>query len=138
MFMTLGRSAPRYERMALLYPRSKALQSQLSEYILVVVRLCHHLLKLSKKSILRQLVSCPNDSEMKSYQSELDRWASSIREEASLLMGEEQSSHFKVLLRFSESESHRQRVKAHVRVLDSCSTYDYQTTWKEFCLVGFV
>jgi len=136
MFMTIGRSAPRYERMALLYPRSKALQSQLSEYFLVVVRLCHHLLKLSKKSILRQLVSCPNDSEMKSYQSELDRWASSIREEASLLMGEEQSSHFKVLLRFSESESHRQRVKAHVRVLDSCSTYDYQTTWKEIRKAG--
>lgn len=65
---------------------------------------------------------------MKNYQSELDRWASSIREEANLLMGEEQSSRFKALLRSSESESHRQRLKAHARVLDSCSIYDYQTT----------
>lgn len=43
-------------------------------------------------------------------------------------MGEEQSSRFKALLRSSESESHRQRLKAHARVLDSCSIYDYQTT----------
>src|SRR3569833_2792520 len=79
-------------------------------------------------SILGLLVSYPIDSEMNNYQSELDRWATLIREEVSLLMGEEQSSRFKVLLRFSETESHRQRIKAHCRVLDSCSTYDYLTT----------
>jgi ankyrin repeat domain-containing protein 50 len=129
--MSAGRSAPRYERMALLYPRSRALQSQLSEYFIVVVRLCHQLLKLSKKSILGQLVSYPGDSELKNYQSEFDRWASSIKEEVGLLMGEEQSSHFKSLLRFSESEVHRKRAKARVHVLSCFSTYDYQKTWKE-------
>ncbi|KAH6874161.1 hypothetical protein B0T10DRAFT_587963, partial [Thelonectria olida] len=125
--------------MALLCPRSKILQSHLSEYFIVVVHLCHKLLKLTKKSILGQLVSFPSDSDMKNYQSELDQWASLIREEVSLLMGqtiEEQSSRFKTLLRFSESELHRKRLKAHVRVLDSCSTYDYQKTWKEIRKAG--
>ncbi|RYP71282.1 hypothetical protein DL769_004719 [Monosporascus sp. CRB-8-3] len=80
-----------------------------------------------------------NDSDMKTYQSELEGWGNSIKEEVSLLMGQnigEQSSRLKALSRFSESESRRQRLKAHVRVLDSCSTYDYQTTWKEIRKVG--
>ncbi|KAH7011275.1 hypothetical protein EDB80DRAFT_711484 [Ilyonectria destructans] len=136
LLMIVGRSAPRYERMALLYPRSKVLQSDLAEYFIVVVRLCHQMLKLTKKSILGQLVSFPSDSDMKNYQSELDRWASSIREEANLLMGEEQSSRFKALSMFSESQSHRRRLKAHARVLDCCSTYDYQTTWKQIRKIG--
>ncbi|KAK3940766.1 hypothetical protein QBC46DRAFT_341278 [Diplogelasinospora grovesii] len=139
LLMIVGRSAPRYERMALLYPRSKDLQSHLSEYFIVVVRLCHQLLKYTKKPTLGRLVSFPSDSDMRNYQSELDRWSSSIREEVNLLMGqniEEQSSRVKTLLRFSESESCRRRVKAHVRVLDSCSIYDYQTTWKEIRKAG--
>lgn len=137
--MIVGRSAPRYETMALLYPRSKILQSHLSEYFIVVVRLCHQLLKFTKKSILGQLVSFLSDSDMKNYQSELDQWASSIREEVSMLMGltiSEQNSHLKALLGFSESELHRQRLQTHTRVLDSCSTYDYQKTWKEIRKAG--
>ncbi|RYP45799.1 hypothetical protein DL768_007918 [Monosporascus sp. mg162] len=138
LLMTVGRSAPRYERMGLLYSRSKILQSYLSEYFIVVVRLCHQMVKLTRKSILKQLVFI-NDTDIKTYQSELGGWGSSIKEEVSLLMGqniEEQSSRLKALSRFSESESHRQRLKAHIRVLDSCSTYDYQTTWKEIRKVG--
>ncbi|RYP73128.1 hypothetical protein DL771_003764 [Monosporascus sp. 5C6A] len=138
LLMIVGRSAPRYERMGLLYPRSKILQSHLSEYFIVVVRLCHQMLKLTKKSILKQLVSI-NDSDMKTYESELDRWGNSIKEEVSLLMGqsiEEQSSRLKALWRSSESESCRQRLKAYVRILDYCSTYDYRMTWKEIRKAG--
>lgn len=98
----------------------------------MIVRLCHQVLKLSKKPILVQLlVLFLSDSEIKNYQSELERWANSIKEEVNLLIGEEQGSGFRKLLVFSESESHRQRLNTHARVLDSCSTYDYQTTWKE-------
>ncbi|RYO84634.1 hypothetical protein DL766_005642 [Monosporascus sp. MC13-8B] len=78
-------------------------------------------------------------SDINAYQSELDRWANLIKEEVSLLMGqniEEQSAYFKAWLKSSKSESNRQRLKAYVRVLDSCSTYDYQTTWKEIRKVG--
>ena len=132
--MIVGRSAPRYENMALLYSRSRALQSHLSEYFIVVVRLCHQLLKFTKKSTLGRLVSFPSDIDMRKYQSELDQWSSAIKEEVTLLMGQgikEQSSSLKALLKFSDLETHRRRVNAHARVLDWCSTYDYQTTWKE-------
>lgn len=63
LLMDVGRSAPRYENMALLYPQSKNLQSQLSEYFIVVVRLFRELLKSTKKSAFERLVSFPSDSD---------------------------------------------------------------------------
>ena len=137
--MVAGLSAPRYQEMALLYPRSKNLQSQLSEYFIVLVRFCHQLLGMSKKSILGQLLSFPNESELRSYQSELDQWANSMREEVNLLTGQniqEQSFSIKSLLRSSEIQAHRQRQKARVRILNTLSAYDHQTTWKEIRKVG--
>ncbi|KAH8891549.1 hypothetical protein GQ53DRAFT_648642, partial [Thozetella sp. PMI_491] len=134
LLMTAGRSAPRYQRMALLYSRSKTLQSYLCEYFIVIVRLCQALLKAVKKSMLGQLLSFPSDSELAAYQSDLERWATSIKEEVTLLMGQdinEQVPRFKSLSKFSEAESHRRMLKARMRVLDSCSTYDQQATWKE-------
>src|SRR5947209_4493874 len=136
--MTVGRSAPRYQMMALLYPRSKNLQSYLSEYFIVVVHLCHQLLKFTQKSILGQLASSLSDSDMKAYQSELEFWANSIKEEVNLLMGQkieeeaQENSRFRALSsKFSESVSYRKKLKTNLRVLHSCSTYDYETTWKQ-------
>ena len=79
LLMTVGRSAPRYQMMALLYPRSKNLQSHLSEYFIVVVRLCHQLLEFTQKSTLGQFASTLSHSDMKTYQSELDLWANTIK-----------------------------------------------------------
>jgi len=39
--MDIGRSIPRYQTIALLYPRLNTLQSHLSEYYIVVVHLCY-------------------------------------------------------------------------------------------------
>ncbi|KAH6669833.1 hypothetical protein B0J14DRAFT_486435 [Halenospora varia] len=104
LFMTIGRSAPRYQIMGLLYPLSKNLQSSLSEYFIVVVRLCHQLLKFTQKSIWEQLVSPLSDSDTNTYQSELDLWANLVKEE--------------------------------LRLLESCSKYDYETTWKQTRRIG--
>ncbi|KAK0656504.1 ankyrin repeat-containing domain protein [Cercophora newfieldiana] len=112
LLMVVGRSAPRYERLALLYSRSRILQSHLSEYFIVVFQLCRHLLKKSRASLLSQLVSSLTDSELKSYESDLSQWASAIKDEASLLTSEnivDQSTRVKSLLKFSDSEIHRQR-----------------------------
>ncbi|KAI3573711.1 hypothetical protein IWW34DRAFT_138598 [Fusarium oxysporum f. sp. albedinis] len=139
LFMTVGRSAPRYQAMALLYPRSKKLQSHLSEYFLIVVRICHDLLKLTRKSMFAQLVSFMTESDMSSYQSDFDLWANAIKEEVNLLMAQqlqEQSRRLELLHRYSESESHRKKLENRLRILDSCSTYDYQTTWKEIRRCG--
>ena len=45
LFMDVGRSAPRYQEIALLYPRSTKLQSYLTEYFIVVVSLYYYLFK---------------------------------------------------------------------------------------------
>jgi ankyrin repeat domain-containing protein 50 len=141
--MTVGRLAPRYQMMALLYPRSKNLQSHLSEYFIVVVRLCHQLLKFTQKSIFGQFASTLSDSDMKIYQSELDLWANTIKEEVNLLMAKkieeeaEENSRFRALSsKFSKSVSLQQKIETNLRLLNICSMYDYETTWKQTRKVG--
>ncbi|OBT95296.2 hypothetical protein VE01_06606 [Pseudogymnoascus verrucosus] len=143
LLMTAGRSAPRYQMMALLYPRSKKMQSYLHEYFIVVVHLCHQSLKFTQKSALAQFASTLSDSDMKTYQSDLDRWANEIKEEATLLTTKmikeeaQDNSKFRAFSsKFSESVSLRQKLKTNVRVLDSCSIYDYETTWKQTRKIG--
>ena len=141
--MAVGRSAPRYQMMALLYPRSKNLQSHLSEYFIVAVRLCHQLLRFTQKSAFGQFASALSDSDMKTYQSELDLWANTIKEEANLQMAKkieeeaQENSRFRTLSsRFFESGSFQQKMKTNLRVLDFCSVYEYETTWKQTRKVG--
>jgi ankyrin repeat protein/Cdc6-like AAA superfamily ATPase len=139
LLMSVGRSAPRYEMLHQLYPRSKALQSHILEYFIVVVRLCHHLLKATKKSTFGQLVAFPSDTDIKPYQSELEDMSALIKEEVTLLMGQEvreQSSRITTLLRSAEADAERKRLDTYFKVLNACSTYDYETTWKETRKLG--
>lgn len=141
--MSAGRSAPRYQNMAILYPQSKSLQSHLSEYFIVVVRLCHQLLKFTQKRAFQQVVSTLNDPDVKSFQSELDLWAQSIRDEISVLVAKkieeeaQESSRFRALSsKFAKSASHQQRLATNLLVLDFCSKYDYETSWKQIRKMG--
>ena len=141
--MSVGRLAPRYQIMALLYPRSKSLQSHVSEYFIVVVRLCHQLLKFTQKSTFWQVASTLSDSDIKTFQSELDLWANSIKEEVSLLMAKkieeeaQENSRFRALSsKLSKSVSLQQGLATNLRVLDLCSKYDYETTWKQIRKFG--
>jgi hypothetical protein len=140
--MAAGRSAPRYQMMALLYPRSDNLQSCLHEYFIVVVRLCHQLLKFTLKSTLGQYVSSLSNLDTM-YQSQLDFWANAIKEEVSLVMAKtteeeaKENSKFRILSsKLSESMSYREKLKTTLRVLNSCSLYDYETTWKQTRRIG--
>ncbi|KAF5851631.1 hypothetical protein GGP41_004435 [Bipolaris sorokiniana] len=81
LFMDVGRSAPRYQAIALLYPRSLELQSQLSEYFIVVVGLCHYLFKFGQKSTIQQFASSLSDAHLKTFQTDLHKWATSIKEQ---------------------------------------------------------
>ena len=47
-----------------------------------------------------------------------------------------QSTGIKALLKLSSSETHRQKLMNRAQVLDSCSTYDYETSWKEIRKAG--
>ena len=86
--MEVGRLAPRHERMALLYPRSKDLQSCMCEYFIVVVNLCHKLLKFTQESSLGQFKASVADGDLKASQTNLELWATRIRDEVQMLMAE--------------------------------------------------
>lgn len=141
--MNVGRSAPRYQAMALLYPRSMNLRSHLFEYFIVVVHLCHQLFKFTQQSTFWQFASALSDADMKKFQSELDLWANSIKEEISLQMAKkieeeaQENSRFRALSsKLSKSASRQQKLATNLRVLDFCSKYDYETTWKQTRKVG--
>ena len=141
--MAIGRSAPRYQMMALLYPQSKDIQSYLSEYFIVVVRLCHQILKFTQKSTFGQFESALSNSDIKTYESELNFWANMIKEEANLLIAkkidEEAQENFRfraLSSKHSASVALRQKKKTTLRVLDLCSMYDYEATWKQTRKVG--
>src|ERR1700761_5883207 len=126
--MAVGRSAPRYQAMALLYPQSKDLQSHLFEYFIEVVGVCHQLLKFTQKSAFGQFATTLSDSDLKTYQSKLDLWANTIKDEMSLLMAkrineEAQENHrFRALSKKSSASiTLQQRLKMKLRLLDLCS-----------------
>jgi ankyrin repeat protein len=129
--------------MALLYPQSKKLQSYLAEYFIAVVGLCHTMFKFTHKSTIGQFASSLSDSELKTYQSDLDLWANSIKEEVSMLVAKkieeeaQENTRFRALLsKGSKSKSLEQKLKTRLRVLDFCSMYDYETPWKQTRKVG--
>lgn len=136
LFMEIGRSAPYREAMALLYPRSTQLQSYLSEYFLVVVSLCHYIFKFEKKSAVQKFTSSLNDGKLKSYRTELDEWAKSINEELHLNEAQESSGFRAVSRKWLKSTAFEQKLTANLRVLNYCSTYNHQTTWKQIRKAG--
>lgn len=131
LFMEIGRAAPRYQAIALLYPRSKKLQSYLSEYFISVVGLCHYLFKFGHKSTVMQFTSSLSDSHLKNFQTELDRWANSIKEEMYLAEFQESSGSRALIIDFFKSSSRRQDHATRMQVLDFCSKYDHETAWKQ-------
>ncbi|KAJ5749070.1 uncharacterized protein N7511_010766 [Penicillium nucicola] len=138
LFMEVGRVAPRYERMALLYPRSMHLQSCMYEYFIVIVNLCHKLLKFTQKSSLGQIKASVVDGDLKTSQTNLELWATRMRDEVQLLMAEEIADEAAKNSKFrefssavSKSDSYKRQLKSHLRMLDFCSTYDHTMAWKQ-------
>ncbi|KAL9074784.1 MAG: hypothetical protein Q9157_004274 [Trypethelium eluteriae] len=137
--MQIGRSAPRYQSMALLYSHSKSLQSSLTEYYIIVVHLCRRLLRLTQNSLLKNFVSTLDDSNLNTFRSQLEQWEKIIKEEVNLLMakdvhGMRQMRSFTA--RNGESNLRRRKLSTKLRVLNSCSMYDHETTWKQIRKLG--
>ncbi|KAK4199138.1 hypothetical protein QBC40DRAFT_349716 [Triangularia verruculosa] len=136
LLMDAGRSAPRYQEMALLYPQSQTLRSNMCEYFTVVVRFCHQFVKFTKQSVFRQMMTFLNDQDIKNYQSELDKWAVSIKEEVSLLKSRSIEKHGYLFQAFMKLDQSHRRETTRIRILEYCSTYDHQTSWKEIRKAG--
>ncbi len=138
LLMVAGRSAPRHQRIAVLYPRSKHLQSYLSEYYIVVVSLCHKLLRFTQKSTVGQLAGALGSLDINTHQAELEQWANAIKEEVSVLMAgkieeeAQENGRFRALTtKVSASTTHLQRLKMNRLVLAFLSTHDFEQTWKQ-------
>ncbi|EAW15613.1 NACHT domain protein [Aspergillus fischeri NRRL 181] len=138
LFMNAGRSAPRYQDMALLYPRSKRLRHALCEYFIVILNICKHAVKFLQKSALSQFSSAISDSCLASFEKDLQQWSVVIVEEVTLLSSQslqeearENSRFRQIMVKFSDSRNRCQQLALRIRLLDACSTYDYQTSWKQ-------
>lgn len=100
---------------------------------------CH---EADRKTAFGQWASTLTAS-LKGYQSDLELWATAIKEEVNLLMVQqlsleaEDNSWFRsqVTKRF-ESQSYARKLRARQRVLDACSTYDYEQDWKRIRKLG--
>lgn len=145
--MDIGRSAPRHQAIAELYPRSTKLQEYLFEYFVVVVGLCHHLCKLGQKSTFGQITSSLNQTALTGFQTDLEIWASSIREEMRLKEAQENSgfreesrSVFKSVTEEQKLAKRRRILAAKAatknKVLDSFSKYDYETAQQQIRKAG--
>ncbi|KAM0224224.1 hypothetical protein ACHAPA_004116 [Fusarium lateritium] len=138
LFMAVGRSAPRYQALAVIYPKSKNLQRYLYEYFIIVTRLCHQSVSWTQKSSLNRLSSTISDPDMKNFQSDLEVWSTSIKEEANLLLNQKvddeatKNSSFRTWIINREGRLHwQEKIKARVAFLNACSKYDYRTPWKQ-------
>ena len=142
LFMEIGRSTPRYQDMALLFPRSKKLQDSFTEYYIVVVLLCHRFMKLSRTSGFKQFFNSYSDT-ITRYEKQLSTLADHIRDEMniqSVVLAQEEtkkSSRFRVLAKVDREaleQMHKEQEK--FRILDACSVYDNQTIWRQTRKLG--
>ncbi|KAK2736994.1 hypothetical protein CKAH01_07681 [Colletotrichum kahawae] len=138
LFMTAGRQAPRYQALAIIYPRSKTLQRYLSEYFIVIVRICQKIKNYAMKSAFSQFKSSLGDADLKEFQGDLEVWGNAIKDEATLLLNQrlqnesQENQRARALVsKWSTSSARQQALERKTRWLDACSTYDFQTAWKQ-------
>ncbi|KAK0656208.1 hypothetical protein B0T16DRAFT_451810 [Cercophora newfieldiana] len=142
-FMEVGRSSPRYQSLALLYPRSTSLRGSLCHYFTVVTKVCHHFVSFSQKSMFGQLASSLDESTLRSAQAELQKLSRCIMEEVDFLSTQtiesearENSSFRNILSAARASEAHRRLLKRRLHLLDGCSKMDFETPCKQARKLG--
>ena len=94
MLMNNGLSSPRIEKYALLYPSSPTLQKELCNYYSVVINLCTRIVVFVRKPIARQIANALRKSfedEFGSFQRELSRLGTAVKEEASIAAKQQQN-----------------------------------------------
>ncbi|KAI0176983.1 hypothetical protein BJ166DRAFT_11800 [Pestalotiopsis sp. NC0098] len=138
LFMTAGKSAPRYQQLALLYAKSRLIRDYLAEYMIIIVQMCHYFHDFSRKSTIGQITSSLSDAKIRNAEEELNRWGQLIKDEASLLLAQttqdeaaESSKSRKWLSRSVDSISHQQNIDRRLKWLAAFSTFDHETPWKQ-------
>ena len=150
--MNIGLTAPRFEKYALLYSTSTSLRKELCHYYSVVVSLCTRIVLFVKKPFIKQIASAlrkPFEDEFGSFQKDLNRLGTEVKEEVSLASKQlqnrdsieaaqerKESSLFRVtgavfqrdtMYKLEQARKWRQD-RAKARFLDSCSRYNFEIT----------
>lgn len=129
--MTAGRSTPRYEALTALYDhRSTNLRNYFYEYFLVLVRMCHYLVNLLRKDAVSRAVASLLDTDCNAFKDQLTEWSSQIKNEALFLMAQGIEEHRSFIKALSKSDEARRIAKAKAIIIDACSTYPYETSWR--------
>jgi hypothetical protein len=143
IFMEIGRSSPRHQELALLYARSKSLQSFINEYFIVAVEFCHQMLLFTQRSAFHQFTTALSSNLIKKTQSDMDDWGGRIKDEMLLLIAKRtedearENSRFRSISKqFSKSASQDAKLAMKLRILQECSTYDHETAWKQIRKCG--
>jgi Cdc6-like AAA superfamily ATPase len=146
--MSIGRTCPRNQEYLLLYPRSVELKEAVCEYFIVSVQLCKQAVLVLKRTLVGQLFSAMCNtimSELGGYEQKLGRLAGAVAEEVTLasrrlqVQEAERSSKFRLTSLTTSTESKKWRSEQmKLRLLTACSTYDYQTAWKQLRKQGNV
>jgi hypothetical protein len=141
--MEIGRTSPRHQDLALVFPRSKDLKAYMNEYFIIVVRFCHDVLRFAQKSALRQITASLGGDKTPTFQSELRHWADQVKQEVSLLVARRveeeaaENSLFRLASKkFSQSAAEQQKLATRLRILNECSRYDHRTAWKQIRKIG--
>ena len=150
--MNVGLSSPRFEKYALLYPTSTSLQKELCNYYSVVINLCTGIVLFVRKPVFKQIASAlrkPFDDEFGTFQKDLVRIGTAVKEELSLASKQQQNldsieaaherkenSLFRATSTIFRREASNELVQARKwrearaksRFLDSLSTYNFEAT----------
>lgn len=142
LFMEVGRSAPRYQELALVYHRSSDLQKRICEYFVSLVQLCTKAVQFTRRNGLNRLLVTTLgsfDSEFGDYAQKLGALGNSIKEQVMVLSAKTQeeeareNSTFRSILldRFDRNYEARRKLALKLSLLDACSVYDYASTWRQ-------
>lgn len=134
--MAIGPSAPRYQEIVALHPKSKALTDLGLKYFTLLVQLCREVVMVCNKSAIGQLQSFFKNQDMAMYKSGFLDCSKAIIEQLHLEEGRENSKAREILNRLSSVELHRKRLEARVNLLRACSSFDYQTPWRQIRKCG--
>ena len=131
LLMEVGSSAPRYHEMVALHPKSRLLPTLGLEYFILIVQLCREAVTICNNSVVRQLQTFFKSGTIENYRHSLLKSSNSIQEQLTLEEARENSKMREFLNNFSSVEKHQAKLKARIKLLNACSSFNYQKPWKQ-------
>ncbi|KAI1267932.1 hypothetical protein F5Y18DRAFT_274646 [Xylariaceae sp. FL1019] len=130
LLMDAGRSAPRYQELVAIYSDSKPLQAIHCEYWIVIVQLCRHVVTICNQSSMGKLKSFLGDFDITTYATQLQKQANAIKEQQRLEQARTISKIQSIIVSKVAGDSRRNQLETKAKILQACSTFDYQQPWK--------